>query len=98
METLWPVVMEMGELWSASEGKGGTPGLGDVWPCEALRQENGEEQYVCFHLLSQWLVYSLLEPMEKLLGAIVEGTEQLTVPPEYRNGKYFLTPCNYQIR
>ncbi|KAI7884090.1 DUF1688-domain-containing protein [Lichtheimia hyalospora FSU 10163] len=93
LETLWPIVLEMGELWAASldrSGKGGTPDLGDVWPCEAIRgssnNNTSSDHYVSFHRLSQWLVYSLLEPMEKLLGATIEGTEQLTVLPEYRNG------------
>ncbi|ORY96641.1 hypothetical protein BCR43DRAFT_492023 [Syncephalastrum racemosum] len=86
LETLWPVVQEMGEIWAADEGKGGTPNLGDAWPCSAIRSETSEDNFVCFHRLSQWLVYSLLEPMEKLLGATIEGTEQLTVLPEYRNG------------
>lgn len=86
LETLWPVVQEMGEIWASDEGKGGTPNLGDVWPCSAIRSETSEDNFVCFHRLSQWLVYSLLEPMEKLLGATIEGTEQLTVLPEYRNG------------
>lgn len=95
LETLWPIVLEMGELWAASldrSGKGGTPDLGDVWPCEAIRGSSStnvsSDHYVSFHRLSQWLVYSLLEPMEKLLGATIEGTEQLTVLPEYRNGMF----------
>ncbi|KAI9315870.1 hypothetical protein BX666DRAFT_1952323 [Dichotomocladium elegans] len=92
LETLWPIVQDMGELWAASEesnGKGGTPELGDVWPCDSIRVEHTSNQldhYVSFHRLSQWLVYSLVEPMEKLLGATIEGTEQLTVLPESRNG------------
>jgi hypothetical protein len=34
------------------------------------------------------MVYSLIEPMEKLLGAVIEGTEQLTPLPDYSNGKF----------
>ncbi|GAA5808962.1 hypothetical protein MFLAVUS_002362 [Mucor flavus] len=84
LETLWPVVYEIGELWTVSQEKtrGGTLGLGDVWPCPSL----GDNQFVPFHKLSQWLVYSLIEPMEKLMGAIIEGTEQLTPLPDYSNG------------
>lgn len=87
LETLWPVVYEIGELWTVSQEKtrGGTLGLGDVWPCPSL----GDNQFVPFHKLSQWLVYSLIEPMEKLMGAIIEGTEQLTPLPDYSNGKSF---------
>ncbi|KAI8148386.1 hypothetical protein BJV82DRAFT_591961 [Fennellomyces sp. T-0311] len=90
LETLWPVVQEMGEVWTASDnsGKGGTRDLGDVWPCGAIQTNSNDtfDHFVSFHRLSQWLVYSLIEPMEKLLGATIEGTEQLTVLPEYRNG------------
>jgi hypothetical protein len=42
-----------------------------------------------FHKLSQWLTYSLLEPFE-WAGARVEGLDELTGLPEYRNGGLFL--------
>jgi hypothetical protein len=94
IETLWPVVQEMGEIWAAELGKGGTLGLGDVWPCatllsssQAQASPHSTEHMVSFHRLSQWLVYSLIEPMEKLLGATIEGTDQLTPLPDYSNGK-----------
>ncbi|KAJ8652195.1 hypothetical protein O0I10_012156 [Lichtheimia ornata] len=91
LETLWPIVQDMGELWAAADesAKGGTSELGDVWPCQSIRNtnvSNPHDHFVAFHRLSQWLVYSLVEPMEKLLGATIEGTEQLTVLPEARNG------------
>lgn len=91
LETLWPVVLEIGEMWTIQpeKSKGGTVGLGDVWECPALATGGGDS-FVAFHKLSQWLVYSLIEPMEKLLGAIIEGTEQLTPLPDYSNGKFFL--------
>lgn len=93
LETLWPIVQDMGELWAAADesAKGGTSELGDVWPCQSIRNtnvSNPHDHFVAFHRLSQWLVYSLVEPMEKLLGATIEGTEQLTVLPEARNGKH----------
>lgn len=77
LETLWPIVFEMGELWTENGQSGG-----DIWPCPAL-----EGDTIVFHKLSQWMVYSLIEPMEKLLGAIFEGTEQLTPLSDYANGK-----------
>lgn len=86
LETLWPVILEIGEIWTVEDStfcKGGTFQLGDVWPCAAL---GNESQLVSFHKLSQWMVYSLIEPMEKLLGAMIEGTEQLTPLPDYANG------------
>jgi len=40
---------------------------------------------VPFHKLSQWLTYSLLEPLQEL-GLVVAGLDELTGLAEYRNG------------
>lgn len=56
-------------------------GFGDVWPHQG--------QLVPFHKLSQWLAYSLIEPIENA-GVRVEGVDALTGLPEYRNGGLFL--------
>lgn len=84
----------MGELYIAKEslGKGGTQDLGDVFACDAIQAANPNEQMVPFHRLSQWLVYSLIEPMERLLGATIEGTELLTPLADLRNGKLHRLP------
>ena len=42
-----------------------------------------------FHKLSQWLTYSLLEPLEEL-GLRVIDLDQLTGLAEYRNGGLFI--------
>lgn len=91
LETLWPVVQSMGELYIAerADGKGGISGLGDTFPCGAIQYSDNPQStdhYVPFHRLSQWLVYSLIEPMERLLGATIEGTELLTPLADVRNG------------
>ncbi|KAI9254311.1 hypothetical protein BY458DRAFT_442704 [Sporodiniella umbellata] len=89
IETLWPVVQEMGEIWASEENIGGTQGYGDVWPCTAIMNgscKGNDDHFVPFHKLSQWIVYSLMEPMEKLLGATIEGTDLLTPLPDYCNG------------
>src|SRR5262249_35299388 len=52
--------------------------MGDVWPHEAIG-------LVPFHKLSQWLSYSLVEPIEGA-GFKVVGLDELTGLPEYRNG------------
>ena len=39
-----------------------------------------------FHKLTQWLCYSLMAPMKKLLNIHFAGEELLTGLPEYRNG------------
>lgn len=33
---------------------------------------------VPFHKLSQWMTYSLMEPLQKVLGVEIEGVEQMT--------------------
>ncbi|MGD9886283.1 MAG: URC4/urg3 family protein [Reyranella sp.] len=52
--------------------------MGDVWPHPALG-------LVPFHKLSQWLSYSLVEPLEGAGLRVVE-LDRLTGLPEYRNG------------
>ncbi|KAG9082062.1 hypothetical protein FRC06_005261, partial [Ceratobasidium sp. 370] len=49
-------------------------------------QDTSGSNLVPFHKLSQWLAYSLVEPIEKVLGWKVEGMEDMTGLPEYRNG------------
>jgi hypothetical protein len=44
---------------------------------------------VPFHKLSQWLAYSLFEPLE-WAGITVTDSDQLTALPEYRNGGLLL--------
>ena len=44
------------------------------------------ENIVPFHKLTQWLCYSLMTPMTKLLQIQFAGADLLTGLPEYRNG------------
>lgn len=59
--------------------------LGDVWQHQALKTDAPGSEYVPFHKLSQWLTYSLIEPLEQA-GIKVTHLEALTGLPEYRNG------------
>jgi hypothetical protein len=70
--------------------------LGDVWVHSALASTLPEASshpspyilqptLVPFHKLSQWLTYSLLEPLQEL-GLTITGLDALTGLPEYRNG------------
>ncbi|GAA5836277.1 hypothetical protein JCM3766R1_003475 [Sporobolomyces carnicolor] len=89
METMWEIVVEgLSGVWPAARTKIDGVSLGDVWPVDCLeKQEKGDgEEFVSFHKLSQWLTYSLIEVMEKLLGWSFIGKEQMTGLPEYRNG------------
>ena len=59
--------------------------LGDVWQHSALMGNHISDSYVPFHKLSQWLTYSLLEPLQEL-DLEVTGLGEMTGLPEYRNG------------
>ncbi len=59
--------------------------LGDTWRHPAARAEGAADGLVPFHKLSQWLTYSLVEPLEEL-GLQVTGLDDLTGLAEYRNG------------
>lgn len=65
---------------------------GDVWPHRWAGADAGDGSddpvsrgWVPFHKLSQWLAYSLLEPLQ-WAGVTVTGLDALTGLPEYRNG------------
>lgn len=58
--------------------------LGDCW-----RHPQVKGGLLPFHKLTQWLTYSLLEPLEEA-GYRVTGLDQLTGLPEYRNGGLLL--------
>lgn len=59
--------------------------LGDVGIHSALKTKTPGSEFIPFHKLSQWLTYSLVEPLEQL-GYFVSDLEELTGLPEYRNG------------
>lgn len=59
--------------------------LGDVWIHHDLTTNEAGSQFMPFHKLSQWLTYSLIEPLEQA-GIRVSEIDKLTGLPEYRNG------------
>jgi hypothetical protein len=59
--------------------------LGDAGFHPAARTQDRSDRIVPFHKLSQWLAYSLLEPIEQADVSVVEP-DGLTALPEYRNG------------
>ncbi len=82
LSTMWPARV-------TCEGVG----FGDVWPWRG----DGPEAWVPFHKLSQWLTYSLVEPLEHG-GVTFSGVEGLTGLPEYRNGGLFLDTGVLRLR
>ncbi len=63
--------------------------LGDVWRHSTLNPLDLAKSLVPFHKLSQWLTYSLIEPIQEA-GVPVTGVEELTGLAEYRNGGLIL--------
>ena len=59
--------------------------LGDAGLHPAVRARDRSDRIVPFHKLSQWLAYSLIEPIEQA-GIAVTNVDGLTALPEYRNG------------
>lgn len=81
---LQAVLIGLGDIWAGRVALAGV-NLGDVWAHSALSESEPGGQLVPFHKLSQWLTYSLLEPLAEL-GLEVTGLNKLTGLPEYRNG------------
>lgn len=63
--------------------------LGDTWRHPLIAQGSVTAGLVPFHKLSQWLTYSLIEPLQ-WAGISVIDVDDLTGLPEYRNGGLFL--------
>jgi len=78
----------LGPIWLARPSLGGVP-LGDCWPHPALTGSNPADGYAPLHKLSQWLSYSLIEPLQKA-GITVSNVHELTGLAEYRNGGLFV--------
>ena len=75
-------------IWPSRTCIGTTP-LGDAWPCKSMVPSPPAQYWetiVPFHKLTQWLAYSLMGPMSKLLHIHFAGADLLTGLPEYRNG------------
>jgi hypothetical protein len=62
--------------------------LGDCWRHPALRRDDATDGLVPLHKLSQWLAYSLIEPLQDAGIEVVE-IDGLTGLAEYRNGGLF---------
>lgn len=71
-----------GSIWQGRPTLDDVP-LGDCWPHPALHG------FVPLHKLSQWLAYSLIEPLQAA-GIDVQGIDALTGLAEYRNGGLFI--------
>jgi hypothetical protein len=87
-----PVILEvlleaLGPIWPGRLSLGGVP-LGDCWRHPAIKRDDATDGYMPIHKLSQWLSYSLIEPLEDA-GIEVVDLDGLTGLAEYRNGGLF---------
>ncbi len=100
------VIPATGILSAVLEGLGGIwPGrlsmqgvnLGDVWRHSKVADGDEFKSLIPFHKLSQWMTYSLIEPIQDA-GFKVSGVDQLTGLAEYRNGGLMLDSGLIQLR
>jgi len=82
------LLTHLGAIWPGRITLGGVD-LGDTWRHPLADAPDGTTGLVPFHKLSQWLAYSLIEPLEWAGYRVVE-VNGLTGLPEYRNGGLFL--------
>jgi len=87
-DILATVLEALGGIWHDRPTLDGVP-LGDCWPHPAFHGNDASDRYVPLHKLSQWLTYSLIEPLESA-GVAVCRVDELTGLAEYRNGGLFV--------
>lgn len=88
-----PVILEtvldaLGPIWPSRLTIEGIA-LGDCWRHTALKRADATNGLVPLHKLSQWLSYSLIEPLQ-WTGVEVTDIDGLTGLAEYRNGGLFV--------
>lgn len=87
-EILRAVLLHLGSIWPSRLTLDGVA-LGDTWRHPAAATGDATDGLVPFHKLSQWLSYSLIEPLMKF-GISVHDIDGLTGLAEYRNGGLFV--------
>jgi hypothetical protein len=82
------LLKHLGPIWPSRLSLGDVP-LGDCWRHPAMRTADATNALVPLHKLSQWLAYSLIEPLQDF-GIDVVAIDGLTGLAEYRNGGLFI--------
>jgi hypothetical protein len=78
------LLQQFGPIWPSRLTLGGIA-LGDCWKHPSLVTADATNGLVPLHKLSQWLAYSLIEPLQRA-GIAVTEIDGLTGLAEYRNG------------
>ncbi|THD00190.1 hypothetical protein EYZ11_000381 [Aspergillus tanneri] len=92
---LWTTLQEvLLPVWPSSRTQLAGHPVGDAWPLQVLSSNPpSQSKYPSiqpFHKLTQWLAYSLMVPLERLLGVTWKNAHIATGLPEYRNGGLFV--------
>ncbi|MBT6136731.1 MAG: DUF1688 family protein [Rhodospirillaceae bacterium] len=95
-EILLALLELFGRIWPAGLQIGGLA-LGDIGRHSKLKRSDETDELVPFHKLSQWLAYSLVEPLWEA-GIDVVDLDALTGLAEYRNGGLFLDTGVLELR
>ncbi|UZE52175.1 URC4/urg3 family protein [Rhodopseudomonas sp. P2A-2r] len=82
------LLQRLGPIWPSRLTLGGIA-LGDCWKHPALTSDDATSELMPLHKLSQWLSYSLIEPLQTA-GVDVTNIDGLTGLAEYRNGGLFV--------
>jgi hypothetical protein len=82
------LLQQLGPIWPSRLTLGGIA-LGDCWRHPMLTTADATSGLVPLHKLSQWLAYSLIEPLQTA-GIAVTDIDGLTGLAEYRNGGLFI--------
>jgi hypothetical protein len=82
------LLQQLGPIWPSRLTLGGIA-LGDCWKHPALTTNDATSGLMPLHKLSQWLAYSLIEPLQTA-GIRVTDIDGLTGLAEYRNGGLFI--------
>jgi hypothetical protein len=82
------LLQQFGPIWPSRITLGGVP-LGDCWRHPAMVTGDATSEIVPLHKLSQWLAYSLIEPLQQAGFAVID-IDGLTGLAEYRNGGLFV--------
>jgi hypothetical protein len=85
---LTELLRQLGPIWPSRLTLGGLA-LGDCWKHPVLTTADATSGLVPLHKLSQWLAYSLIEPLQTA-GIRVTDIDGLTGLAEYRNGGLFI--------
>jgi hypothetical protein len=82
------LLQQLGPMWPSRLTLGGIA-LGDCWKHPSLIMDDATNGLVPLHKLSQWLAYSLIEPLQTA-GMEIIDIDGLTGLAEYRNGGLFI--------